>query len=79
MKDAKVAERAQTLGIRSVPAVAVDGKLAAYCSGRGPDETADPNALEELKNLGFMTTPVLVIDGSVIVGFDTAKIDSALG
>jgi len=43
------------------------------------DITKDPNALEELKKLGFMTTPVLVIDGSVIVGFDTAKIDSALG
>ena len=43
------------------------------------DITNDPNALEELKKLGFMTTPVLVIDDSVIVGFDTAKIDSALG
>ena len=43
------------------------------------DITKDPNALEELKKLGFMTTPVLVIDDSVIVGFDTAKIDSALG
>ncbi len=43
------------------------------------DITKDPNALEELRKLGFMTTPVLVINGSVIVGFDTAKIDSALG
>jgi glutaredoxin 3 len=41
--------------------------------------TADPSALEELKKLGYMTTPVLVIDGSVIVGFDQAKIDTALG
>jgi glutaredoxin 3 len=40
--------------------------------------TADPSALEELKKLGYMTTPVLVIDGSVIVGFDQAKIDTAL-
>jgi glutaredoxin 3 len=40
--------------------------------------TANPSALEELKKLGYMTTPVLVIDGSVIVGFDQAKIDTAL-
>ncbi len=40
MEDATVAKRAQTLGIRSVPAVAVDGKLAACCSGRGPEQTA---------------------------------------
>ncbi len=39
MKDAKVAQRASTLGIRSVPAVVVDGKLAACCQGGGPDET----------------------------------------
>jgi glutaredoxin len=33
-----VAERAKTLGIRSVPAVVIDGKLADCCTGRGPDE-----------------------------------------
>jgi glutaredoxin len=38
MKDPAVAERAKNLGIRSVPAVAVDGKLADCCTGRGPDE-----------------------------------------
>jgi glutaredoxin len=32
------AERAKTLGIRSVPAIVVDGKLADCCVGRGPDE-----------------------------------------
>ena len=38
MRDAQVAARAAQLGIRSVPAVVVDGKLADCCSGRGPDE-----------------------------------------
>jgi glutaredoxin 3 len=38
--DATVAQRAQTLGIRSLPAVAVDGRLAACCSGRGVDAHA---------------------------------------
>jgi glutaredoxin 3 len=38
MKDPDVAERAKRLGIRSVPAVVINGKLADCCAGRGPDE-----------------------------------------
>lgn len=38
MKDRAVARRAKALGVRSVPAVAIDGALADCCSGRGPDE-----------------------------------------
>ena len=38
MKDAAVANRAKKLGIRSVPSVVIDGKLADCCTGRGPDE-----------------------------------------
>jgi len=38
----------------------------------------DPGALADLKKLGYMTTPVIVIDGLVIVGFDAEKIDQAL-
>ena len=37
MNDEKVAQRARSLGVRSVPAVVVDGKLASCCAGRGPD------------------------------------------
>jgi glutaredoxin 3 len=40
MHDADVAKRAKTLGIRSVPAVVVDGRLADCCAGRGPTEAA---------------------------------------
>ncbi len=32
------ASRARDLGVRSVPAVAVNDKLADCCAGRGPDE-----------------------------------------
>lgn len=39
MRDPAVAERARELGVRSVPAVAVDGVLAGCCSGRGPVES----------------------------------------
>ncbi len=38
MKDPGVASRAKSLGIRSVPAVVIDGKLADCCAGRGPDD-----------------------------------------
>jgi hypothetical protein len=38
MKDIQVVRRAKELGIQSVPAVVIDGKLAACCSGRGVDE-----------------------------------------
>jgi len=38
MSQPEVAERAKSLGIQSVPAVAIDGKLASCCTGHGPDE-----------------------------------------
>jgi glutaredoxin len=38
----------------------------------------DPSALEELRKLKVMTTPVTVVDGAVIVGFDIDKLDAAL-
>ena len=37
MNDPAVPGRAKNLGIKSVPAVVIDGKLADYCAGRGPD------------------------------------------
>lgn len=39
MNEPEVATRAKGLGIRSVPAVAIDGLLADCCAGRGPDES----------------------------------------
>ncbi len=40
MNDIKVVKRAKALGVRSLPAVAIDGKLAGCCTGRGVDEQA---------------------------------------
>jgi glutaredoxin 3 len=37
MRDPAVARQAKDLGIRSVPAVVIDGRLAECCTGRGPD------------------------------------------
>lgn len=38
MKDQTVADRARSLGVKSVPTILIDGKLADCCAGRGPDE-----------------------------------------
>ena len=38
MRDPEVARRAKSLGIRSVPAVVIDGKLVDCCAGHGPEE-----------------------------------------
>ena len=37
MKESSVSERAKGYGVRSVPAIVIDGKLAGCGSGRGPD------------------------------------------
>jgi len=37
MLDARSLARAERFGIRSVPAVVIDGKLASCCKGRGVD------------------------------------------
>ena len=38
MNDKQIAARALQLGIRSVPAVTINGKLAECCDGRGVNE-----------------------------------------
>jgi len=40
---------------------------------------ADPAAREDMMKLGAHGTPVIVIDGAVIVGFDEEAIDELLG
>ena len=39
---------------------------------------ADEVALNELEKLGYMTTPVTVINGEVVIGFDAPKLRSLL-
>ncbi len=48
MNDRTVADRAEELGVGSIPAVAIDGKLVDCCAGRGPD-------LEVLRAAGLGT------------------------
>jgi hypothetical protein len=40
---------------------------------------ADGAALKELLDMGYQSTPVTIIDGEAIVGFDQQKIEELLG
>ena len=40
---------------------------------------ADETALAELEKRGYMTTPLTLIDGEAVVGFDRAKLEKLLG
>jgi glutaredoxin len=42
------------------------------------DITSDESALAELEKLGVMTTPVTVVDGQIVVGFNPQKIEELL-
>ncbi len=39
---------------------------------------ADETALAELEKLGYMTTPVTVVDGEAVIGFDRARLEQLL-
>jgi glutaredoxin len=59
-------------------------RVKEYLSQKGivfteRDVTKDESAVEELRSLGIMTTPVIQIDGEVVVGFDQEKLDRLLG
>ncbi len=43
------------------------------------DISKDEASLEELQKRGLMTTPVTLIDGDAVVGFDRAKLAKLLG
>ena len=45
MHQSEAASRAKQYGVRSIPAVAIDGKLAKCCAGCGPDENVLRSAL----------------------------------
>ncbi len=60
------------------------GKAKEFLSQRNidfvdRDITSDESALADLEKLGYMTTPVTVIDGEAVVGFDRPKLEKLLG
>jgi len=38
----------------------------------------DPQALKELLSLGYQSTPVTLVDGEAVVGFDQEKLETLL-
>lgn len=42
------------------------------------DISADPKAFDELVALGFSATPVTVIDGEAVIGFNRARLEQLL-
>ncbi len=60
------------------------GKVKEFLSQNGiPFEernvAADEATLAELERLGYMTTPVTLVDGEPVVGFDPTKLSKLLG
>ena len=43
------------------------------------DIRADKSAMDELIKMGFRATPVTLIDGEAVAGFDRAKLEKLLG
>jgi glutaredoxin 3 len=43
------------------------------------DILQDETAIEELSELGYMTTPVVKVDGEVVVGFNRGRLEELLG
>ena len=59
------------------------GKVKEFLSQNKIDFTdrniaGDESALAELEKLGYLTTPVTLIDGEVVVGFDVPKLRALL-
>ena len=42
------------------------------------DVSSDEQALAELERLGYRTTPVTLIDGEVVIGFDQERLEELL-
>ncbi|HDZ86965.1 MAG TPA: hypothetical protein ENH57_04665 [Actinobacteria bacterium] len=47
MNEPEVENRAERLGVQSLPAIAIDGKLAGCCVGRGLDEGLLKSIIQE--------------------------------
>jgi len=43
------------------------------------DISTDESAMADLEKLGVMTTPVTVIDGQTVVGYDVPRFKALLG
>jgi glutaredoxin len=42
------------------------------------DITTDPSAVEKLEKLTAMTTPVILVNGEVVIGFNRTRLEELL-
>jgi glutaredoxin 3 len=73
----------KTVVVYSQPGCVYCGKAKEFLSQNKIEYTernvaADKTALAELEKLGYKTTPVIVVDGEVVAGFDRAKLENLL-
>jgi glutaredoxin 3 len=43
------------------------------------DIVEDETAIQELEELGVLTTPVILVDGEMVIGFDRPRLTRLLG
>lgn len=58
-------------------------KVKEYLSQKGVtfierDVSKDEAAIEELRKMGVMTTPVTLVNGKMVIGFDMKKLEQLL-
>lgn len=75
---------AKSIVIYTQPGCLFCGKVKEYLVGRGVafaerDVSEDEQAMNWLEDQGFFATPVTVIDGQAIVGFNKARLEVLLG
>jgi glutaredoxin len=69
--------------VYSAPGCAVCDRVKEFLAHQGvsftvKDIVEDEQALAELGQMGIMSTPVTLIDGEVVLGFDRRKIEQLL-
>ncbi len=69
--------------VYSAPGCVACGKVKELLAQKGVAFTAkdiveDEQALRELSELGVMSTPVTLIDGHMVLGFDRRKIEKLI-
>lgn len=75
---------AKSVVVYTQPGCLFCGKVRAYLNQRGVtfaerDVSTDEQAMSWLEDQGFFATPVTVIDGTAVVGFNKARLEAMLG
>ena len=74
---------AKNVTVFSSPGCVICARVKDYLARRGVDYVErdvidDPGAMDELNELGLMTTPVTLVGDRPVIGFDEQKLADAL-